>query len=1104
VSPGSAAPFRCDTLYQDQIELNQGGTGRNVYTYYTYDDFGNVTSVLEQGDTQSPADDRYTERGFRPAPGPYIVGALASETVRAGPGPSSPPVRSSRFCYDGDNLNCSSPPTKGLITARLDWTGHNEVETDYFYDSYGNLACVRDANKHGTCATFDPTYHIFPESSTNALSQTEHVQWDPVLDRAVTTTDLNGGVTRYDHDALGRLTGVTYPGGEVEHRQYLDDGQPARQRIRVSLADGSPDGLWTDTYRDGLGRSWRTAKKGTPPGTVFAQDTAYADASPALSLQSRWYRLGVDQPQYNSFGYDGSGRILRQTHPDGSERTFDYGNDASRIWVTTADERKQSQTTIFDALGRVSELQEHTTASTTSTRRSYDALDRLVAITDDAGNVSRFGWDYLSRLVRSDDPDLGVQTFTYDNVGNLWTQTDGNHITLSYEYDALNRAIRKIYPSGEEDRWRYDEPGHGDGVGHLTSVLDPSASGCAGGVSQQLGYDIRGRITTETKCIQGRGSTITFTYDGIGRQASVRYPDGELVTSRYDEAGRLSSVPGYAKLLEYDAAGDPTRIQLANRTVATYSYDPARGWLTGQRVTMGPHLLLDATYKYAANGLVSHIASKTNIMNSAFRYDELGRLVQVTGNDAASFSYDSIGNVTSNSLRGTYDYPPPGPNGCGSNKPCRGPHAASRAGTWTLSYDGAGNLTSNLDNATHAHRDYSWNADNQPEWLWDYNGQATHNVYDASGARVSRWRGNDTTYYYDQYYDYSSTAGLIKYYWTGPLLVAQRDKNGALWLHPDRLGSTRLITDAAGRVHQRIDYQPFGRKSQWTGLPSGPSTATEIQFAGQRSDDDNGLIKMGSRWYDPWLARFLSPDPEIPDPGNPQALNRYSYAYNSPLAFTDPSGHEPLPTIKQLPPGGYTLMPPILMPPVEITAPPTAPKQPSPTQTPPNAVDSSATAIVIISHNFGFGYHAALWVNSNRGTLLFNPGGSFRDDISGSGGFLEGEDANLAAFVAFERDTSGGVSTYRFDISQEDASKIVERINPSDTSPGIGGGPGSCSISVCKALAGVGPFRDLSIHLLPGNLESELQSIRGEGSTWSRLWNSKSGLKSNPIFLPRF
>jgi len=197
-------------------------------------------------------------------------------------------------------------------------------------------------------------------------------------------------------------------------------------------------------------------------------------------------------------------------------------------------------------------------------------------------------------------------------------------------------------------------------------------------------------------------------------------------------------------------------------------------------------------------------------------------------------------------------------------------------------------------------------------------------------------------------------------------------------------------------------------------------------------------------------------------------------------------------------------MPPILMPPVEITAPPTAPKQPSPTQTPPNAVDSSATAIVIISHNFGFGYHAALWVNSNRGTLLFNPGGSFRDDISGSGGFLEGEDANLAAFVAFERDTSGGVSTYRFDISQEDASKIVERINPSDTSPGIGGGPGSCSISVCKALAGVGPFRDLSIHLLPGNLESELQSIRGEGSTWSRLWNSKSGLKSNPIFLPRF
>jgi hypothetical protein len=39
------------------------------------------------------------------------------------------------------------------------------------------------------------------------------------------------------------------------------------------------------------------------------------------------------------------------------------------------------------------------------------------------------------------------------------------------------------------------------------------------------------------------------------------------------------------------------------------------------------------------------------------------------------------------------------------------------------------------------------------------------------------------------------------------------------------------------------------------------------------------------------LGRFISPDPIVPDPGNPQSLNRYSYVGNNPVNLTDPSGH---------------------------------------------------------------------------------------------------------------------------------------------------------------------------------------------------------------------
>lgn len=50
----------------------------------------------------------------------------------------------------------------------------------------------------------------------------------------------------------------------------------------------------------------------------------------------------------------------------------------------------------------------------------------------------------------------------------------------------------------------------------------------------------------------------------------------------------------------------------------------------------------------------------------------------------------------------------------------------------------------------------------------------------------------------------------------------------------------------------------------------------------------------GARWYDPYLNRFIQPDTIVPDPSDPQSLNRFAYARNNPLRFIDPSGHDPL------------------------------------------------------------------------------------------------------------------------------------------------------------------------------------------------------------------
>ena len=48
---------------------------------------------------------------------------------------------------------------------------------------------------------------------------------------------------------------------------------------------------------------------------------------------------------------------------------------------------------------------------------------------------------------------------------------------------------------------------------------------------------------------------------------------------------------------------------------------------------------------------------------------------------------------------------------------------------------------------------------------------------------------------------------------------------------------------------------------------------------------------MGAREYYPLIGKFISADIIVPQPGNPQSLNRYSYANNRPLNLVDPSGH---------------------------------------------------------------------------------------------------------------------------------------------------------------------------------------------------------------------
>ncbi len=86
---------------------------------------------------------------------------------------------------------------------------------------------------------------------------------------------------------------------------------------------------------------------------------------------------------------------------------------------------------------------------------------------------------------------------------------------------------------------------------------------------------------------------------------------------------------------------------------------------------------------------------------------------------------------------------------------------------------------------------------------------------------------------------------------------------------------------------------PCGRRAgdPWGSIAAdGSGAAVRYQYTGQEHDS-TGLYDYHARAYDPYLGRFISADTIVPSPGDPQSLNRYSYALNNALKYTDPTGH---------------------------------------------------------------------------------------------------------------------------------------------------------------------------------------------------------------------
>ncbi len=110
----------------------------------------------------------------------------------------------------------------------------------------------------------------------------------------------------------------------------------------------------------------------------------------------------------------------------------------------------------------------------------------------------------------------------------------------------------------------------------------------------------------------------------------------------------------------------------------------------------------------------------------------------------------------------------------------------------------------------------------------------------------------------------------------------------------DNLGSVLELIQPSGVIAESYSFDAWGRRrntANWSYANITNPTILTRGFTGHEHLDEFGLINMNARLYDPYIARMLGPDKYVVDPYNAQHYNRYSYVWNNPLKWIDPTGN---------------------------------------------------------------------------------------------------------------------------------------------------------------------------------------------------------------------
>ena len=459
-------------------------------------------------------------------------------------------------------------------------------------------------------------------------------------------------------------------------------------------------------------------------------------------------------------------------------------------------------------------------------------------------------FDYQKDAVKGVYPDNRLNGMKIYNANSVLSAS------LSYSYDDLGRVSgQKINSGYSDDTCLVEKTYH-----YKNDDVQPlKTSNAIDGVSVSLSaeslktqydyaYDKNGNITQETVVKkdlytdeqQGAAATIKYSYDDKGRiiREDNQAADTSTIFS-YDDKGNIllkATVP----------------YTLGDISVDTNMYYPLGTYLSDSTYC-GEQFLEDASPFYSFD------ENKVKL----FSYDSFGRLVKI--NNTPFASYDSFGRP--------------------------------------VSYNG--NILSWYAGNLKSFGDINLYYDLSGRRIKKVNGnKVTHYLYDEQGRLLrEKFDGSDVPYI-TYMYDSSGAVGFMLPYAIYDLGKRHINERPFYYVK-DLTGNIRRIVDSNGKCVIKYDYDAWGRVisaeysdtlyTVWENAYFNAYSIGQLNsliYKDYYYDKDLELYYLQTRYYDPTVCRFISPDhPDYLDYESINGLNLYAYCLNNPVMYADPTGH---------------------------------------------------------------------------------------------------------------------------------------------------------------------------------------------------------------------